>query len=112
MLPGRLPPFGALLRELRRSAGLTQEELAERARVGVRTLRDLETGRTARPQRSTVDLLAAALDLDQTERKDFVVSSRGWPGATRLARSPRQGGSAAADVAADAASDEPETTTP
>jgi transcriptional regulator with XRE-family HTH domain len=84
--PGRLPPFGSLLRDRRRAAGLTQEELAARARVGVRTLRDLETARTARPQRSTVDLLAAALELDETERKDFVVASRGWPGADRIPR--------------------------
>jgi transcriptional regulator with XRE-family HTH domain len=79
-------PFGSLLRDLRRAAGLTQEELAERARVGVRTLRDLETGRTSRPQRSTVDLLAAALELDETERKDFVVSSRGWPATAPIPR--------------------------
>jgi hypothetical protein len=37
-----------------------------------------------------VDLLAVALELDETERKDFVVASRGWPGATRIARTPRQ----------------------
>jgi hypothetical protein len=54
--------------------------------VGVRTLRDLETGRTARPQRSTVELLATALALDATEREDFVVASRGWPGASRVPR--------------------------
>lgn len=78
--------FGSLLRELRRAGGLTQEELAEKARVGVRTLRDLETARTSRPQRSTVDLLAEALELDEAERKDFVVASRGWPGLTRTPR--------------------------
>ena len=86
MSPGRLPQFGPRLRELRQRSGLTQEELAERARVGVRTLRDLETGRTARPQRSTVELLATALALDATEREDFVVASRGWPGASRVPR--------------------------
>jgi transcriptional regulator with XRE-family HTH domain len=86
MAPGRLPPFGSLLRDLRRAAGLTQEELAERARVGVRTLRDLETGRTARPQRSTVELLAMALELEEAERKDFVSASRGWPGPARIPR--------------------------
>ena len=92
MSPGRLPSFGSLLRDLRRAAGLTQEELAERARVGVRTLRDLETARTARPQRSTVELLASALELEETVRKDFVVASRGWPGPARI---PRQRASAA-----------------
>ena len=51
---------------------------------------DSETVRcisTARPQRSTVDLLAAALELDETVRKDFVVASRGWPGAKKRSRS-------------------------
>jgi predicted ATPase/DNA-binding XRE family transcriptional regulator len=65
------------LRELRRAAGLTQEELAQGARVGVRTLRDLETGRAVRPQRSTVDLLASALGLEGAERERFVAAARG-----------------------------------
>lgn len=34
--------FGELLRGLRRDAGLTQEELAERANLGVRIISDLE----------------------------------------------------------------------
>jgi predicted ATPase/transcriptional regulator with XRE-family HTH domain len=74
--PDRLPPFAVVLRELRRDAGLTQEELARAARVGVRTLRDLETGRATRPQRSTVELLAKALGLDGLPRDDFVTAAR------------------------------------
>ena len=70
-------PFATLLGELRRAAGLTQLELAERAHIGVRTLRDLETGRAIRPQRSTVDLLASALDLDGADRIGFVEAARG-----------------------------------
>ena len=70
-------PFAALLGDLRRAAGLTQLELAERAHIGVRTLRDLETGRSLRPQRSTVDLLAGALDLGGDDRTAFVESARG-----------------------------------
>jgi transcriptional regulator with XRE-family HTH domain len=42
---------------------LTQEELATRARISVRNLRDIETGRVLRPRPSTVRLLRAALDL-------------------------------------------------
>jgi transcriptional regulator with XRE-family HTH domain len=70
-------PFAALLGELRRAAGLTQVELAERANIGVRTLRDLETGRAVRPQRSTVDLLAGALELGGNDRIAFLEAARG-----------------------------------
>lgn len=69
--------FANLLIQLRRSAGLTQVELAERAHIGVRTLRDLETGRASRPQRSTVGLLAAALGLSDDDRAGFVEAARG-----------------------------------
>ena len=75
-MPDR-PPFAALLRELRRAAGLTQEELSARAGVGVRTLRDLEAARALRPQRSTVELLAAALGLRAAERARFAAAARG-----------------------------------
>jgi transcriptional regulator with XRE-family HTH domain len=54
----------ALLRALRRRAGLSQERLAEIASVHVRTVRGLETGRIARPRRTTIELLAQALGLD------------------------------------------------
>ncbi len=54
---------------------MTQEEFAARAGVGVRTLRDLEQGR-ARPQRATVELLAAALDLEGAERVEFALAAR------------------------------------
>jgi DNA-binding XRE family transcriptional regulator len=43
--------FGGLLRQLRTGAGLTQEELAEAASVSVRSVRDLERGRVASPQK-------------------------------------------------------------
>jgi len=52
--------FDATLRRLRQRAGLTQDELAAQAAIGVRTVRDLERGRALRPQRTTVELLAAA----------------------------------------------------
>ncbi|GFJ90543.1 hypothetical protein Prum_041850 [Phytohabitans rumicis] len=68
--------FDALLRARRRAAGLTQAELAGRAGVGVRTVRDLERGRS-RPQRTTVELLAKALGLTGRERSDFLGVARG-----------------------------------
>jgi predicted ATPase/transcriptional regulator with XRE-family HTH domain len=69
--------FAELLRRWRRAAGLTQADLAERAGVGVRTVRDLERGRSSRPQRTTVELLASALGLAGPERTDFTAAARG-----------------------------------
>ncbi|MCI4063484.1 helix-turn-helix domain-containing protein [Micromonospora sp. R77] len=69
-----------LLRGHRRTAGLTQAELASRAGVGVRTVRDLERGRAARPQRTTVELLADALALTGGARAAFRAAAR--PAAT------------------------------
>ena len=68
--------FAALLRQCRRTSGLTQAELAARARLAVRTVRDLERGRTARPQRTTAALLADALALTGRDRSMFLASAR------------------------------------
>lgn len=70
--------FGPRLRALRNRAGLAQEELAERSGLSVRTIRDLERGRVARPRRETVRLLATALDLREDDRGELL----------RLARQP------------------------
>src|SRR5919198_4473323 len=61
-------PFGAVLRGYRVAAGLSQEELAERAQLSRRTISDLERGVTSGPYRSTVALLADALALDVPQR--------------------------------------------
>lgn len=71
--------FGQLLRRSRRACGLSQEELAERAGVGVRTISDLERGRTTRPYRQTLGSLAEALGLSGEQRDEFARLSRhGW----------------------------------
>lgn len=67
--------FAAALRTRRLARGLTQDELAGRAGLGVRTLRELERGRVARPQRGTLTLLADALDLVGADREDFLAGT-------------------------------------
>jgi tetratricopeptide (TPR) repeat protein/transcriptional regulator with XRE-family HTH domain len=61
------PPATGWLRERRERSLLTQEELAARSGVDARTIRDIETGRTAQPRPSTVRLLIEALSGVATE---------------------------------------------
>src|SRR5689334_20701675 len=63
--------FGELLRDHRRAAGLTQEELAERAGVSPRSVSGLERGGAHVPRRDTVALLVRALGLAGSERDAF-----------------------------------------
>ncbi|MFW3464421.1 helix-turn-helix transcriptional regulator [Streptomyces microflavus] len=60
---------GVLLRRLRKGAGLTQEQLAERSTVSVRTIRRLETGRSTDHRLRTLHLLADALEVGTEERR-------------------------------------------
>ncbi len=68
------PHFGTLLRELRLDAGMTQQELAERAQLSVEAISQLERGARTRPQRTTVLLLGRALDLSP-ERAAMLTSA-------------------------------------
>src|SRR5262245_14761155 len=61
------PTFGELLRRHRLAAGLTQEQLAERASLSVRGISDLERGRRLRARSDTIALLAKALGLAKDE---------------------------------------------
>jgi DNA-binding SARP family transcriptional activator len=56
--------LGALVRERRRAAGLTQRQLAQRSGLSVAAVRDLEQGRSRRPRPGSLDALARALGLD------------------------------------------------
>jgi tetratricopeptide (TPR) repeat protein/transcriptional regulator with XRE-family HTH domain len=73
------PPtgFGGLLRQLRREAWWTQEELAEAAGVSVRAVAYLERGTVRTPQKETVRLLADALGLTGPVRAEFEAAARG-----------------------------------
>ena len=55
--------FGVLLQQQRRAAGLSQEELAERAGLSRRGISDLERGARRAPYPATVRRLAGALGL-------------------------------------------------
>ena len=63
--------LGRLLAELRAAAGLTQEEVAERAELSVRALRNIELGLVARPRRRTIAALVAALNIDATNAEQI-----------------------------------------
>jgi tetratricopeptide (TPR) repeat protein/transcriptional regulator with XRE-family HTH domain len=58
--------FAVVLRSLRRKAFLTQEQAAERCGVAVRTLRNLESGRTA-PRPTTIRRLIAGLGAEELD---------------------------------------------
>jgi tetratricopeptide (TPR) repeat protein/transcriptional regulator with XRE-family HTH domain len=87
------PPvtFAGLLRRLRTAARLTQEELAEAARLSPRSVSDLERGIAATPRRETVRLLADALGLTGQVRAEFEAVARGRP----VPAGPVSGGAAA-----------------
>ena len=68
---GQLPSFGTLLRQYRLAAGLSQEALAERARMSVNGVSALERGYRRTPQHETLALLAGALALDVERRREF-----------------------------------------
>jgi tetratricopeptide (TPR) repeat protein/transcriptional regulator with XRE-family HTH domain len=73
---GTTVAFGTLLRRHRVAAGLTQEELAERAGISRRNLGDLERGVGHSPRKDTVALLAEALALSPLERAALAEAAR------------------------------------
>lgn len=67
--------FGAVLREFRSATAMTQEELADLSGLSVRAIRNLEGGRTARPQRRSVVSLATALRLTDADRAALLTAA-------------------------------------
>jgi len=74
---------GALIRDLRQRAGLTQREVAERAGLSIGGLRDLEQGRVAQPRPATLRRLATALALPPSEAEALVRQCRSDPAGAR-----------------------------
>ncbi|MFD5764410.1 helix-turn-helix transcriptional regulator, partial [Streptomyces sp. NPDC127049] len=61
--------LGTLLRTLRDAAQLTQEQVAERSGVSVRTIRRLESGGSTNHRMGTVHLLAETHDLGHVDSR-------------------------------------------
>jgi len=71
--------FGEYLRYHRLRASLTQDELADRAGISVRAIRDLERGRARAPQPRSVRNLVAGLALDETDGQQLIELSHVEP---------------------------------
>jgi predicted ATPase/tetratricopeptide (TPR) repeat protein len=69
--------FGDLLREYRTRAGISQEVLAERARISAAAVGALERGIRRTPYRSTVALLAKALGLREDDERALAAAREG-----------------------------------
>lgn len=82
--------LGSYLRELRRAAGMTQEELAERAGISARTVSDVERGLRSVVHADTARRLASALGLTGQSLKEFDALARGR-GAGEQAPPPASG---------------------
>jgi predicted ATPase/DNA-binding CsgD family transcriptional regulator/transcriptional regulator with XRE-family HTH domain len=76
--------FAGLLRQLRTEARLTQEELAEAARLSPRSVSDLERGIHRTAHKDTAALLAGALGLAEPVRALFVAAARGRAPAAQV----------------------------
>src|SRR5919202_5303899 len=69
-------PFGGLLQRHRQAAGLSQQELAERAGLSLRGIADLERGARRNPYPVTVRRLVEALGLDETARAALLAAAQ------------------------------------
>ncbi|MCF6473797.1 tetratricopeptide repeat protein [Nonomuraea sp. MG754425] len=75
---GNGPSLGALLRAHRERALLTQQQLADRAGLNVRTIRRLELDLAHRPRSTSVYGLAKALSLSTPEEKELAAAARAF----------------------------------
>jgi transcriptional regulator with XRE-family HTH domain len=93
-MPRTADSFAALLRGCRHRARLSQEQLAARAELSERTVRNLEAGRVRSPRNDTVRLLADALELTEPERASWLATARGVNGLQAQPALPGSGGPA------------------
>ncbi len=76
MAQGDVHPLATLVRRYRLSAGLSQEELAERSGLSARTISDLERGLSAAPRPDTIRMLAKGLGLAASGRAALIAAAR------------------------------------
>jgi transcriptional regulator with XRE-family HTH domain len=78
MIP--VPPssgtVGSLVRRYRQLAGLTQEELGEKASLSVRAVRNLEQDKVRRPRRSTLQRLVSVLGASELDPAHLVLRAQ------------------------------------
>ena len=79
MIPVIGGSFGEYLVRQRRAAGWSQEELAERSLVSVRTIRNIETGSIKSPRKSSIELLLGAFSSAGLSARPRVLASA-WMG--------------------------------
>jgi transcriptional regulator with XRE-family HTH domain len=82
------PEFGTRLRSCRQSAGISQQELAERSGLSVRAISDLERGRTRFPYQDSLGRLADAFGLDGPARTEFTAAAGRRIATPEAARAP------------------------
>ena len=78
--------FGEKVRELRKKAGMTQEELAKKAGIGLRTLKAYENGERYPKKREVYDILADILGVKKSyllaEDEEFIATATERYGAS------------------------------
>src|SRR4051794_6562868 len=79
--------FGALLRQYRLAASLSQEALGALAGLSATAIAALERGRRKTPRPSTVLLLAAGLGLAPAERATLIGAATAAPALTTMTTS-------------------------
>ncbi|MEV7006959.1 BTAD domain-containing putative transcriptional regulator [Streptosporangium sp. NPDC051022] len=82
---------GEALRRGRMAAGWSQHELATRAGLSVRAIRDIEQGRVNRPHRASLERLLSALPIQEAERLELLAAFEPSPGRTAGTEPPGAG---------------------
>ena len=78
--------FGRLVREKRGIEGLSQDRLAQISGLTKARISNIETGKIARPQQTTVDALCVALNISPAERDACYPATAPTPAPARRER--------------------------